>query len=258
MKLTKVIVKKWDACAEGYKYFLENFPQGGDYAAVQSKLHADKKFEWASWLTNAAWKAAFETPAEMYALTKSEVDQTIADAKDSPQSATGYGSTAASSGDGSKAASSGNYSKAASSGYGSTAASSGDGSTAASSGNYSKAASSGNYSKAASSGNYSKAASSGDGSTAASSGYGSTAASSGYGSKAASSGDGSTAASSGYGTVAFVAGIDGSAKAGDNGCIALCYYDGKRNRVLVGYVGEDGIEADTFYVARGGKLVKQV
>ncbi len=168
MKLTKVIVKKWDACAEGYKYFLENFPQGGDYAAVQSKLHADKKFEWASWLTNAAWKAAFETPAEMYALTKSEVDQTIADAKDSPQSATGYGSTAA------------------------------------------------------------------------------------------SSGDGSTAASSGYGTVAFVAGIDGSAKAGDNGCIALCYYDGKRNRVLVGYVGEDGIEADTFYVARGGKLVKQV
>ena len=126
---------------------MSNFPQGADYGAVQSKLHADKKYEWASWLTNAAWAVAFNTPAEMSALTKSEVDTTIADTKDSPNSATGYG------------------------------------------------------------------------------------------------------------TIAFVAGCSGMAKAGEMGCFALCYFDGKRNRTLVGYVGEDGIKADTFYRVQDGKLV---
>jgi hypothetical protein len=202
MKLTKTLVKSWNACADGYKYFVSNFPQGADYGAVQSKLHADKKYDWAAWLTNAAWTAAFSTPADMSALTKSEVDATVKSTKDSPNSSTGDGS---------------------------------------------KAASSGNYSAAASSGNYSAAASSGHGSTAASSGYGST---------AASSGNYSTAASSGYGTIAFVAGCSGMAKAGEMGCFALCYYDGKRNRTLVGYVGEDGIKADTWYRVRNGKLVE--
>jgi hypothetical protein len=106
---------------------------------------------------------------------------------------------------------------------------------------------------------------SGDYSTAASSGYGSTAASSGDGSAAASSGDGSTAASSGYGskaassgkqTIAMVAGYDGRAKAGADGCIALAWHDGKRPRVVVGYVGE-GIDADTFYRVEEGELVKE-
>ena len=124
----------------------------------------------------------------------------------------------------------------------------------------------GDYSKAASSGDYSKAASSGNYSTAASSGYGSKAASSGDYSKAASSGDGSTAASSGYGstaeasgsrTVAMVAGPGGRARAGVAGAFALAWLDGERIRIAVGHVGEDGIEADTWYrVGEAGKLVK--
>lgn len=82
------------------------------------------------------------------------------------------------------------------------------------------------------------------------------AASSGNYSTAASSGYGSTAASSGQNTVAMVAGCAGRAKAGENGCIALCWHDGKRNRIVVGYVGEDGIKADTWYRVDGGKLVE--
>ena len=100
--------------------------------------------------------------------------------------------------------------------------------------------------------------SSGDGSTAASSGDGSTAASSGNGSKAASSGNYSTAEAKGKATIALVAGINGAVSAGENGCFAACWHDGKRNRIAVGYVGEDGIEADTAYrLTKAGKWTKR-
>ena len=139
--------------------------------------------------------------------------------------------------------------------------------TAASSGNFSTAASSGDGSKAASSGNFSKAASSGNFSTAAASGDGSTAASSGDDSKAASSGDYSTAASSGYRSTAAVdgencaaaaVGRNAKAKGSDGSWLAVSEYDNSSKCIgfAVGCVGKDGIAADTYYVARGGKLVR--
>lgn len=84
----------------------------------------------------------------------------------------------------------------------------------------------------------------------------STAASSGNYSKVASSGDSSTAGAEGKDTIAMVAGVGGYAKAGENGCFALCWNDGKRNRIVTGYVGEDGIEANVWYRVENGKLVK--
>jgi hypothetical protein len=220
VKITLDWLKDHDACSDARAAFAEKFPDGAEYGVVQDALRAEHKLEWSVWLTDRAWRNLIAAPDSIGAFAVSEVERAIAGTKNSPNSASGYGS---------KAASSGNYSTAASSGDGSTAASSGD---------------------------YSKAASSGYGSTAASSGYGSTAASSGYGSKAASSGYGSTAASSGDYTVAMVAGISGRAKAGESGCIALCWYDGTRNRIVVGYVGEDGIKADTWYRVESGKLVE--
>jgi hypothetical protein len=134
-----------------------------------------------------------------------------------------------------------------SSGYSSTAASSGGYSTAASSGDSSTAASSGDSSKAASSGDYSTAASSGDSSKAASSG--------GY-SKAASSGDYSTACCDTNG-FACVVGINGRVKGNAGSALSLGYLDSaKRNRIAVGYVGEDGIKADNWYEVQNGKLVE--
>jgi hypothetical protein len=174
----------------------------------------------------------------------------------STAASSGARSTAASSGDYSKAASSGARSKAASSGESSKAASSGESSTAASSGDYSKAASSGTYSTAASSGYYSKAASSGESSTAASSGKSSTAASSGNYSKAASSGDYSKATCNKNG-FACVAGVGGQVKGSDGSALSLGYIDGNgNNRISVAYVGEDGIEPDTWYCINNGKFEK--
>jgi hypothetical protein len=214
---------------------------GGIAGAVTMVLNHQKHF------TDTL--AAIQAAAKKTEASKSGKEKSV--------SAEGKKCAAASSGYSSKAASSGDSSKAASSGDSSTAASSGYYSTAASSGYYSTAASSGESSTAASSGYSSKAASSGESSTAASSGYYSTAASSGYYSTAASSGYYSTAASSGKNTVAMAAGLECRVKAGEDGCFASCYKDKVgRIRVLSGYVGEDGIKADTWYRIKAGKFIE--
>jgi hypothetical protein len=93
---------------------------------------------------------------------------------------------------------------------------------------------------------------------AASSGDYSTAASSGDSSKAASSGNYSTVAATGSATIAMAAGSGCEVSAGENGCFATAYWDekSKRLRILVGYVGENGIEAETAYLIEDGKFVK--
>ena len=48
-----------------------------------------------------------------------------------------------------------------------------------------------------------------------------------------------------------------AAKAGPNGALALTWHDGKRPRIAVAYVGEDGIKPDVFYRLDGaGKFVE--
>ena len=79
------------------------------------------------------------------------------------------------------------------------------------------------------------------------SGYSSTAASSGNYSKAASSGNYSKAASSGDNTIAMAAGLNCIVKSGENGCFSTVWFDGTRNRIAVGYVGENGIKPNTPY-----------
>ena len=125
------------------------------------------------------------------------------------------------------------------------------------SGGYSKLAASGYSSQLAASGGYSKLAASGDSSQLAASGDYSKLAASGYSSQLAASGYSSKLAASGDSSIAVAAALDCKAKAGKNGCIALAYWvnDEKRFRMAVGYVGENGIEADTWYCVENGKLV---
>jgi len=179
--------------------------------------------------------------------------------------ASGDYSQLAASGDYSKLAASGDYSQLAASGYSSKLAASGDSSKLAASGGSSKLAASGYSSKLAASGDSSKLAASGyssqlaasgDSSQLAASGGSSQLAASGDYSQLAASGDYSQLAASGDYSIAMCAGPNSTAAAGTNGTIALTWWDAeaKRFRVVVGYVGEDGIEAGVFYRVENGKL----
>ena len=107
------------------------------------------------------------------------------------------------------------------------------------SGNYSKLAASGDYSQLAASGNCSKLAASGNNS------------------KLAASGDYSQLAASGENCVCVASSLGSTARAGAGGAIALTYHDGKRYRIAVAYVGENGIEPNVDYrVTDAGEFVK--
>ena len=90
------------------------------------------------------------------------------------------------------------------------------------------------------------------------SGYSSQLAASGDSSKLAASGNSSKLAASGKKSVVMAAATECTAKVGDDGCIALAWWDSsaERFRVAVGYVGEDGIEANVEYRVRDGKLAR--
>ena len=92
---------------------------------------------------------------------------------------------------------------------------------------------------AGSSGNYSKLAASGDRSQLAASGYG------------------SKLAASCENCVCVAASPGSTARAASGGAIALTYHDGKRYRIAVAYVGEDGIDPNVDYrVTDAGEFVK--
>ena len=117
-----------------------------------------------------------------------------------------------------------------------------------------------------------KIGSSGDGAQIGSSGYGAQIGSSGYGAQIGSSGDGAQIGSSGDGaqigssgenSVIAAAGPNTTAKGAAGTWIALpeFIYNRKKSRwecvgFVTGCVGQDGIKADTFYRAEGGKLVE--
>jgi hypothetical protein len=132
-----------------------------------------------------------------------------------------------------------------------------DDSVLAASGNSSKLAASGYSSKLAASGNSSQLAASGNYSQLAASGYSSKLAASGNSSQLAASGDSSKLAASGNYSVVSASGYNSTALAGEDGAICLAYWDGKRPRFAIGYVGEDGIKAGVAYKADAatGKLV---
>ena len=86
----------------------------------------------------------------------------------------------------------------------------------------------------------------------ATAGYGGTATAGNSGT--ATAGNRGTATAGYWGTA--TAGYGGTATAGKMGIISIRHWDGKRYRLIVGYVGEDGIEANTPYRVEGGKLVE--
>ena len=107
-----------------------------------------------------------------------------------------------------------------------------------------------------SSGNYARIGSSGNDAQIGSSGNAAQIGSSGNYARIGSSGNYAQIVATGENATIACAGIGARVKAGQSGCFALAWHDGTRNRIVVGYVGEDGIKADTWYRVEDGKLVE--
>lgn len=62
MHIDKSRVKAWHACTDGFRWFLDKFPQGGAYAEVHSALIADKRYDDARWLVNKMYDTYLDNP----------------------------------------------------------------------------------------------------------------------------------------------------------------------------------------------------
>ena len=100
---------------------------------------------------------------------------------------------------------------------------------------------------AATTGEGANAATTGYRANAATTGEGANAATTGYRANAATTGNWANAATTGKQAIACCLGLESTASAGEDGAIVLTYFDGKRPRLVVGYVGEDGIDPGVTY-----------
>ncbi|EGZ4373174.1 hypothetical protein ABA84_004826 [Salmonella enterica subsp. enterica serovar Cerro] len=149
----------------------------------------------------------------------------------------------------SAATNTGYQSAATNTGNQSAATNTGDWSAATNTGNQSAATNTGNRSAATNTGNRSAATNTGDWSAATNTGNRSAATNTGDWSAATNTGDWSSAEVSGSQSVAVSLGIEGKARASENGAIVLCYRDedGELIHIRSSKVGENGIKQDTWY-----------
>ncbi|WP_187362004.1 YdhT family protein [Klebsiella aerogenes] len=219
MQITKEQVKNWHACTDGYRWFLEKFPQGGAYADVHGALVADKRFDDARWLVDKMYRTFLDS-AEFVRAETAATDKMVSELTNMPQPSDQV-----------------------------------EGEN--SSGNYARIGSSGNYARIGSSGDYAQIGSSGYDAPIGSSGYNAQIGSSGNYALIGSSGYNAQITASGAGSVVACAGSIQRVVLGEGGCVAVPWHDGERTRFAVAYVGENGIEANTpYYLNDEGQFVK--
>ncbi|MFP5467916.1 MAG: hypothetical protein ACLGG8_10385, partial [Gammaproteobacteria bacterium] len=63
--ITKDRVKAWSASTDGYRWFLEKFPQGAEFAEVYAALQSDKRYEDSDWLAERVF-AELDAPAKVH------------------------------------------------------------------------------------------------------------------------------------------------------------------------------------------------
>ena len=123
MQITKEQVKNWHACTDGYRWFLEKFPQGGAYADVHGALVADKRFDDARWLVDKMYRTFLDS-AEFVRAETAATDKMVSELTNMPQpsdqvegeNSSGDDARIGSSGDDAQIGSSGNYAQITASG----------------------------------------------------------------------------------------------------------------------------------------------
>lgn len=202
MQITKEQVKSWHACTDGFRWFLDKFPQGGAYADVHGALIADKRFDDARWLVDKMYRTHLDK-AEFIQAETAATDKMVGELTSMEQPSDQVAEGENSSGDDARIGSSGDYARIGSSGY---------------------------YAQIGSSG---------------------------YNARIGSSGYNAQITATGKGSVVACAGSIERIVLGEGGCASVSWHDGKRIRIAVAYVGENGIEANTpYYVNDEGQFVK--
>jgi len=219
MQITKEQVKAWHACTDGFRWFLDKFPQGGAYADVHGALIADKRFDDARWLVDKMYRTHLDK-AEFIQAETAATDKMVGELT-SMEHPSDQVESKNSSGYNARIGSSGYNAQIGSSGYNA------------------------------------QIGSSGDDARIGSSGYNARIGSSGYNARIGSSGYNARITATGKGSVVACAGSIERIVLGEGGCASVPWHDGKRIRIAVAYVGENGIEANTpYYVNDEGQFVK--
>ena len=251
--ITKERVKDWNACTDGFKWFLDNYkPAEAEFVPVYQHLIRDERNGDADWLLG---KLLEELDTETH--VKLVVQIAGADAKVIAEQQAA-GAPGVTTGDDANAATTGDYANAATTGYYANAATTGDYANAATTGNYANAATTGYRANAATTGYRANAATTGDYANAATTGYRANAATTGECANAATTGDYANAATTGEcanaattGECAVAAslGIHAKAKASATGGIVLAWRDqrGKLLGIRASMVGENNIQPDVWY-----------
>ena len=146
LAITKERVKAWDACASGYRWFLEKFPQGGMFGEVYNALRDDRRYEDSDWLINHVF-AELDTGTKAVQLVsitgadKAKIEQQVKDygGKEGEVATTGDRANAATTGDRANAATTGYWANAATTGNLANAATTGEHAVAAAIGTEGKA-----------------------------------------------------------------------------------------------------------------------
>ncbi|EJN8686561.1 hypothetical protein NR375_002276 [Salmonella enterica] len=282
MHIDKSQVKAWHACSEGFRWFLDKFPQGGAYADVHGALIADKRYDDARWLVEQMYRTFLDSAEFIQAETavtdkmvgeltsmnhpSDQVEGENGSGYNARIGSSGYNARIGSSGYNARIGSSGYNARIGSSGYNARIGSSGDDARIGSSGYYARIGSSGYYAqigssgynaRIGSSGNDARIGSSGNDARIGSSGDDAQIGSSGYNARIGSSGYNARITATGNGSVVACAGSVERIVLGENGCASVPWHDGKRIRIAVAYVGENGIEANIpYYVNDEGQFVR--
>ena len=259
IQITKDWLRPHKTCLSGLRWFSAKFPEGGEFEEVYKALRADGRYDDSDWLCAhvfmdlplveslplrvkiyGADKAVIEAEVAAGALNCTTGDWTHA-------ATTGKGAHAAATGKGAHAAATGDSAHAATTGYSAHAATTGYSAHAATTGDHARAATTGEGAHAAATGDSAHAATTGDSAHAATTGYSAHAATTGDHARAATTGYSAHAATTGTQSIAAAIGFESTACAGEDGAIVLAYFDGTRPRLVVGYVGENGIKAGVVY-----------
>ena len=225
MKITLDWLKEHNACAAAREAFAEKFPDGATYTEAQAALHDENRADWSWWLVDALYRGLLDSPADVTAQSvDAHVDMASKIIAGAPPSVIETPTP-----DDARIGSSGSCARIGSSGYDAQIGSSGDDAQIGSSGYDARIGSSG---------------------------YAARIGSSGYAARIGSSGNRAQIVATGENATIVCAGGGARVKSGKGGCFALTWHDGTRHRIVVGYVGEDGIKADTWYRVEDGKLVE--